>query len=643
MRGSEWRKWDLHLHAPGTKKSDGYRHESGDVWDHYCRILEQSDVYAFGIADYFSADGYFKAVEEFTRRYPDSECRLFPNLELCTSDIVNKNHEHVNVHAIFAPLHPEKVREFLDRLQTTKTDVRGRPMMASELRTTSDYDGATTTRQAIEKALAETFGPKADRTDHVLLIAAVNNDGIRAARGVKRREVISDELDKLSDGFFGNSESTKYFLDTDRLESVEPTPPKPVISGSHAHSFENLIQWLGRVVPRDGKIFKQCTWIKGHLTFEGLRQILFEPQGRIHIGEEPEVEARVRRLPRRYLKTLRINALPTYRGRMGQWFQEEEIELNKELIAIIGNKGSGKSAITDILGLLGNTHNQHYSTRGEELFSFLNRDKFLKDGCASNFVAEALWYAGPVSHAQLDAAVDEVLPEQIEYLPQKYLEKICSNIDDDDFRQKLNEVIFGYVPEAERYGVRSLQALVDFLSAQATQEIDTATQELHTRNEAVVALERKRATSYRKDLVRQLALQQAEVAANVRPALVPKPSGTDEAAGQISAAIQAAESRITELNQSIGIAKRDQARFTQRAEELRQARQAIQRQVNQLNSLANTYKSLFEQEELRFEDLVAVSVDFSSLDRVVSSMQDQLAHLKERLATEDEISRRALV
>lgn len=641
MRGSEWRKWDLHLHAPGTKKSDGYRLESGDPWDEYCRILEESDVYAFGITDYFSAEGYLKTVEEFRRRYPDSPRRFFPNLELCTSDIVNKSHEHVNVHAIFDPQYPEKVQEFLSRLETTKTNFKGRHMMASELTSGSDYDGATTTRQAIEKALVETFGSKADRTDHVLLISAANNDGIRAVRGVKRREVISDELDKVSDGFFGNSESTQYFLDTGRLESSEFARPKPVIGGSDSHSFDDLNQWLGKVVLRGGKIHKQCTWIKAHLTFEGLRQILFEPEGRIYIGEEPEVEARVRKLPRRYLKTLRINALPTYRGRMGQWFQDENIELNKELIAIIGNKGTGKSAITDILGLLGNSHNQYYAAQGEELFSFLNREKFLKDGCAGNFAAEAHWYAGPANQAQLDGKVDNALPEQVEYLPQKYLDKICSNIDDDDFRHKLNEVIFGYVPEVDRYGCRRLQDLIDFLSEQATQEIETATEQLHTRNEEVVALERKLAASHRKDLARRLALQEAEAMANVRPLLVLKPSGSDPAAAQIVSAIQAAERRITELNQSIEIAQREQTRMTQRTEELRQARQAIQRQAAQVSAMATTYKALFEQEGLRFEDVVTISVNFASLDATVARMQDKLTSLRGRLATEEDIGRRA--
>ena len=53
-RGSEWRKWDLHLHTPGTKKNDQYRLDSGDVWDEFCQKLKSSDVKVFGITDYFS-------------------------------------------------------------------------------------------------------------------------------------------------------------------------------------------------------------------------------------------------------------------------------------------------------------------------------------------------------------------------------------------------------------------------------------------------------------------------------------------------------------------------------------------------------------------------------------------------------------
>lgn len=105
-RGSEWRKWDLHLHAPGTKLNDQFKINGSDVWDEYCRRLHDSDVQAFGITDYFSADCYFSTNKEFRKRYPDSGKIFFPNIELRTNYVVNKAAQEVNVHLIFNPRGP---------------------------------------------------------------------------------------------------------------------------------------------------------------------------------------------------------------------------------------------------------------------------------------------------------------------------------------------------------------------------------------------------------------------------------------------------------------------------------------------------------------------------------------------------------
>ena len=106
-RGSEWRKWDLHLHSPGTKLNDQFKVKTGDPWDEYCRKLHDSDVQVFGITDYFSADGYFSTFTEFEKRYPNSGKVFFPNVELRTGDVVNRAQEEVNVHLIFNPFRSE--------------------------------------------------------------------------------------------------------------------------------------------------------------------------------------------------------------------------------------------------------------------------------------------------------------------------------------------------------------------------------------------------------------------------------------------------------------------------------------------------------------------------------------------------------
>lgn len=88
-KGSEWRIWDLHLHFPGTKLNDQFKLTSGDVWEEYCRRLEESQVQVFGITDYFSIDGLLKTREEFRKRHPQSTKLLIPNIEFRTGDAIN--------------------------------------------------------------------------------------------------------------------------------------------------------------------------------------------------------------------------------------------------------------------------------------------------------------------------------------------------------------------------------------------------------------------------------------------------------------------------------------------------------------------------------------------------------------------------
>lgn len=39
-KGSEWRRWDLHVHTPGTNKNDGYQGSSIDQkWDLFYETL----------------------------------------------------------------------------------------------------------------------------------------------------------------------------------------------------------------------------------------------------------------------------------------------------------------------------------------------------------------------------------------------------------------------------------------------------------------------------------------------------------------------------------------------------------------------------------------------------------------------------
>jgi energy-coupling factor transporter ATP-binding protein EcfA2 len=650
-RGSEWRKWDLHLHAPGTKQNDQFKATgSGDVWDEYCRRLNGTDVQAFGITDYFSADTYFAACAKYKERYPDSSKVFFPNIELRTNDVVNKEQEEVNIHLLFNPFRPdhaEKMRSFLGSLKTNKTDTVGRNVKATELKHEDDYAAATTTRTFVQEALEGTYGKDADLLDCVLIITAANNDGIRAERGKRRKLLISDELDKFSDAFFGNSGSVEYFLRTNRAEDKgERTNPKPVLSGCDAHSFADLDEKLGQVVSNatDG-IVHEPTWIKADLTFEGLKQIVFEPANRVFIGVEPEIEHRIRENKTRYIESLHIDCVEGYRQEQhGAWFCDETILLGKELVAIIGNKGSGKSAVTDIIGLLGNSHNQTSKglsgVKSEELFSFLNKEKFLRGGCAKYFQGTLHWYEGEPDRRSLDAQVAMHLPERVEYLPQKYLERICANIADDEFRATLNEVTFRYVKPQDQHGKKDLDDLIQYRTQQAQEDISQKKQELHQANANVVTVEKKLTEDYRKELEERIRLknEDLEAHAKAKPEERQNPEASAGTATTESAQVESLTQQIAALSDQITQLETEQVTVSASAEELKQVRQAIEREAAALRALETRYWDALGAAGLSFGEIVKLTLDYRDLDASIAAKGHRLRAIEALLLTGDDIA-----
>jgi len=649
-RGSEWRKWDLHLHAPGTKLNDQFHAPDGtDIWDEYCRRLHESDVQAFAITDYFSADCYFVAVDEYQKRYPNSPKIFLPNIELRTNYVVNKAEEEVNVHLIFnsfQPDHKSRIRSFLGSLKITRTDSLDRDIKATELARTADFESATTTREYIRTALIDTYGRDADLLEHVLIITAANNDGIRTKPGVKRKAEISDELDKFSNAFYGNARNVAYFLKTDRSENKEEcTAPKPTLSGCDAHSLADLDAKLGQLIstPTDG-IVLEPTWIKADLTYEGLKQIVFEPDNRVYIGAEPEAERRVRQNGTHYIESLHIDCIAGYQKEQhGAWFCDETMVLGKELVAIIGNKGSGKSAVTDVIGLLGNSHSQISKSlsggKPEELFSFLNKEKFLKGGCAKHFEAALNWYEGEPDKKVLDAQTAVHLPEKVEYLPQKYLERICANIADDEFRATLNEVIFRYVKPQDQHGKSNLDDLIKYRTQQAEEDIAGKKQELHQANAKVVSVEKKLTEDYRKELEEKIRRKKADIEANgkTRPEEKPNPEAGTATPSAETARVDELSRKIVELAEQIAQAKAEQIESSAAIERLRQVRQAIVREAAGLTDLEAEHETTLQSAGLSFGQIVKLTLDFGPLDAVVMQKERKLGELATLLLAPDDI------
>lgn len=341
--GSTWEKWDLHLHAPSTQLNDGYKSSAGiNVLEKFCDELENSDVLVFGITDYFSVKSYKSFIDAFQKKYPKSKKQFFFNLELRLNETVNAELEEVNLHLIFNPVSLLLIDKFLNRLEITKTGKDGVAIICSDLKTDDEFKSATVTRQSITQAFHDTYGKDAIRENHFLVFTAANNDGLRPERGKMRKNELCDEIDKFSDGFIGSSANPSHFLKTDRLEDKgQYIKPKPVITGSDAHSFEAIASYLGKTVKSTKgvngateSILKETSWIKADPTFEGLKQIIYEP-----VPGERVLIASTKPDQKDDFKVIKQISFPGSKDFPG------EIVFNGNLSSIIGSRSSGKSAL----------------------------------------------------------------------------------------------------------------------------------------------------------------------------------------------------------------------------------------------------------------------------------------------------------
>lgn len=83
-RGSEWRRWEPHIHAPGTVMNNQFTGPT--AWDDYLTALEQATplIEAIAVTDYYVTDTYEEVIRhKVAGRLPRA---VFPNVELRLDD-----------------------------------------------------------------------------------------------------------------------------------------------------------------------------------------------------------------------------------------------------------------------------------------------------------------------------------------------------------------------------------------------------------------------------------------------------------------------------------------------------------------------------------------------------------------------------
>ena len=377
---------------------------------------------------------------------------IFPNVEL-RLNIETSRAKPINAHLLFSPDGPdhiERIREFLytltfrdaqekyhcDRAGLIRLGYAHNPSLKSD--EAALKEGANQFKITFE-ALREAWDQSAwVRNNCLFAVSGGEKDGTSGLRDDTHSfAAVRKSIEAFSQIIFdSNPNQIAFFLGNGRASLEELRAqwggPKPCLHGSDAHSLDKV---------GDPALARYC-WVKGDLTFDSLRQVCMEPAARVFIGETPPRGA----LPGNTIRALTVTNAP--------WMQPAALPLNAGLVAIIGARGSGKTALADLLATGGYAISEHRSKD-----SFIQRAKrFLTD-----VKARLIWEAGdPTENDLAGVEIEELLDTpRIQYLSQKFVAELCSAEEPTHaLLKEIQRVIFNAHPDSDRLGTDTFDELL---------------------------------------------------------------------------------------------------------------------------------------------------------------------------------------
>ncbi|HEL2739351.1 TPA: ATPase, partial [Streptococcus suis] len=377
-RGSEFRKWDLHVHSPYTVLNNQFSklQDGNPDIDCFIQKIKDENISAIGLTNYFNfSDNDFN----LKAKLEEEGIATFLNLEVRLSNI-NKSDQLFDYHIIFDnTLDDDIVKNLLGELKanigpyekafnrlskdeiefSANIDFKSlRTILEGNAELNGNYlkgflsrghGSATSDSDPKNQAVYEEICVNSDFIIH----SSCNDSSTCKDPKCKHRNIISDR---------------EYWLRSSKYV-------RPLLQSSDSHSLE--------------EIGTKYSWIKSDLTFEGLKQIIFEPEYRICVEKER---------PIRTEDELIIDKIQ---------YDGETIFLSDNLNTIIGGRSTGKSTLLNSIAYKLN------ESESEGKYTFSDMENF-----------HVFWKDG-----------EEDDSRRIQYLPQEYMIQLANNT------EKLNSLV----------------------------------------------------------------------------------------------------------------------------------------------------------------------------------------------------------
>lgn len=642
VRGSLWKKWDLHVHTPASLVQD-YGGNTDDVWDKFVSALENlpKEFKVIGVNDYLFIEGYRKLrkVKE-NGRLKNIEL-LLPVIELRLNKFAGTESKlsRVNFHVIFSDeLEPDVIESQFIAALTSKYELNpkytklARNWSASPTRPSLEALGKliidsvpSRERQKFGSPLEEGFNNLNFDINYVNEILKrpqfegkhLTGIGKTEWAGIKwNNQSIADKKTIINtvDMVFTACENVDVWARGYASLKVDNVNCHLLdCSDSHRFSFSKEKDRLGRCL----------TWINADTTFLGLRFALRSFEDRVFIGTSPEIIERVKSKGLRYIDALNIQKISG--SKLQEIWFNAALEFNYGLVALIGNKGSGKSALAESIGLIGNT--KHFAD-----FSFLNELKFKKksDNKAQHFEATLTWANKQKASCKLSDSIKPDEAELVQFIPQRFLENICNEVpagEDNDFEKELRRVIFSHIDIADRQGQTCFEDLLQVVTRAIGEGIDQLRNDVQDINRQIVSFENECSEQYRmkleaqyRDRQQQLRDLNASRPKRVAGSVIPE-------ANEISAKIKLLRTRVQVIDDATENKKNELARLHLSLNSLDSFEQEIQTLKHSLEKIRARYEKSLSDLGLEFGNIAKLVLNES----IIIAKKDELNRRVQKL------------
>jgi ABC-type lipoprotein export system ATPase subunit len=669
--GSTWGKWDLHVHTPCSIVQN-YGGNTPEAWESFLSDLEKlpAEFKVLGINDYIFVDGYERVLKEKQEngRLKNIDL-LLPVVELRLdkfAGVVKKGKDgysqsdwnRINLHVIFDQIDPEVIRQqFLNSLSpkyqlipeaegmkgkwqgvitlASLTELGKMIIEAAPDHKKADYsselqegfNNLCVSLESVQKALENHYL----ENRFLLAVGKTEWDNMKwDDQSIAEKRNVINAVDLV---FSASENPDAYAAAKKRL--TESKVLDRLLDCSDAHDLSN-----SENKDRIGNCF---TWIKADPTFQGLRQAVAEFDQRVYVGDVPPKELLIASNRTKYASAITIKK-KSGSSLTETWF-DQYIPLNHDLIAIIGNKGSGKSALADVIALVGDTRNHGG-------FSFLNDARFRdpRNKLASHFIGTLHWHDGTISEKYLNEDPDSSSVERVKYLPQSYLENLCNELagqGSSTFDGELRKIIYTHVPEEEKIGFQSLNELLDFKVSQLEVERQQQAEALYKLNAEIAAVERKQSTEFRKSLELE----------NSKPKQIEDPLESESAKQETAAAttkLAVLEQTLDKVREEEKIARDKKAEAVKKSAHITRAFQAIKNYQKNHEQFINELDAMLTEVDsnLKAQEVVSLKISTSPIEKLgvtfknvtesqdeLLSSQDEQSLLKRRESAESEIKK----